>query len=29
MEISLYFSADEILRYSPTGSEWVFPASDD
>ncbi len=28
-EIALYFKDDELLEYTPAGSEWVFPKSDD
>lgn len=28
-EIPLYFAADELVEYAPTGSEWVFPNNDD
>ncbi len=28
-EIALYFSRDELLDYSPAGTEWVFPKNDD
>lgn len=27
-EIELYFSADELLEFTPAGSEWVFPRND-
>ena len=28
MEIELYFSPEELLDYTPTGSEWVFVPND-
>ena len=28
-EIALYFSSNELLDYSPAGTEWVFPKNDD
>ncbi len=28
-EIALYFKDGELLEYTPAGSEWVFPKSDD
>lgn len=27
-EISLYFTEDELLDYTPAGGEWVYPADD-
>jgi len=28
MEIALYFRSEELLRYTPSGHEWVFPQAE-